>query len=911
MVVESRYRHARSAVALAGAICLSIQAAAIASSGPPSVLNPKNYASPSGRYLLFVNPSDLYGGGKADYGLTLEGREVWSAKKPYTLYDARVGDDGLVVGYAYSNGLPRRVAGGFKAGYGDFRVVIIDALGKERLDQATEREDGDIHGPPDPTGADLFVDVESDRMAVRVRDPELACAECWWVYRLSTGKALEKSRVKELVATPVRPVRFLVEVKQVKGTPLYLVHWWLPDSRREGKRGARFAILTQDGKLVWSLDLPADYESAGDRDSDERLTDSLRRSGGILGINPDGRFELRFVKNAQRVAFAVARAASGEWSVSEVGRRPFVETATSAQLPPAIPLLSVRPAGRLVLENPASAPVPEVGGLGQFDFDARGRIAFLGRTGTDPLSFVVVDQAGKILHRIPLDASREENGPGWYNFTCVGADRYFLFRSDPNHQDALQGALVDVSSGKITPIADFTKPALSKVAGFADGCVVVKDGLTVSPNGAVSCEGLRFFDSRGKLVWSVPGHGDSNNPAALFSPQGVTVTTDGMIAVVDVIRKLVQFFDRAGKHHHTVDLKKAWGREPTYPAGISADRAGGVLVQDFQGDPPIVRMNADGTVRAQVRPRLKNNAAIDVCDAHVAPDGVLWVSDRHALYRLTESGVVDSVLVETPEVQRLDQAAAVALDGKGSIYAAAERTGAVHVFRPDGRWLRVCVPEVGDVPGPLFLPDLTIAESGDVYLGLGWAGGQRYLHFAPDGRRIGLETARLDRISPRRYAQPGTDRRWVLAYHNLYLMAGDGTMVRTITRRADGFWLARPENASVAADGSIAVVSSVDTGMDGDGKHAVSLYSPRGEPIHSFELPQTVQLSFPLAAYDGKRLVVTVQKEILLFDAKGNAIGRFTPSEKVEGGQAPLLARDGRELLLFDGKKTLHRFELP
>ena len=121
-----------------------------------------------------------------------------------------------------------------------------------------------------------------------------------------------------------------------------------------------------------------------------------------------------------------------------------------------------------------------------------------------------------------------------------------------------------------------------------------------------------------------------------------------MVAVVDVIRKTVQFFDRAGKHHHTVDLKKAWGREPTYPSDISADRDGGVVVQDFQGDPPIVRMKADGTVRAQVRPRLKDGRTFQLFDAQVAPDGVLWVSDGHALYRLIESGTAHRVLGEAP-----------------------------------------------------------------------------------------------------------------------------------------------------------------------------------------------------------------------------------------------------------------------
>ena len=145
------------------------------------------------------------------------------------------------------------------------------------------------------------------------------------------------------------------------------------------------------------------------------------------------------------------------------------------------------------------------------------------------------------------------------------------------------------------------------------------------------------------------------------------------MAVVDVIRKTVQFFDPAGKHDHTVYLKKAWGREPAYPSDISANRDAGVVIQDFQGNPPIVRMRADGTVRSEVKPRLKDGGTFRLSDAEVAPDGVLWVSDGHALYGLVESGTAHRVLGEALDPRRFDEAAALTLDGKGQIYAVVSR----------------------------------------------------------------------------------------------------------------------------------------------------------------------------------------------------------------------------------------------
>ena len=247
----------------------------------------------------------------------------------------------------------------------------------------------------------------------------------------------------------------------------------------------------------------------------------------------------------------------------------------------------------------------------------------------------------------------------------------------------MEGARVDLVAGKATLVPGFAKTEISEIAGFPDGGFVVKGGVAEM----TSDDRLTAFDSQGKRLWSLPGNGDLNDPAALFSPKDVAVTTDGKVAVVDVIGKTVQLFDRAGKHGHTVDLKKAWGREPAYPSDISADRDGGVVVQDFQGNPPIVQMKADGTVRAEVKPRLKDGGTFRLSDAQVAPDGVLWVSDGHALYRLVESGTAHRVLGEPPDPRRFDEAAALTLDAKGQIYAVVARTGAVHVFRPDGRWL--------------------------------------------------------------------------------------------------------------------------------------------------------------------------------------------------------------------------------
>jgi hypothetical protein len=218
------------ALLLSGLVVCSGYGQAAASEGPPPTLNRKSYASPNSKYSLFINPSDLYGRGKASYKLTRDGREIWSAEKPYTLWEAGVCDDGLVTGYAYSHGWRGFSEAGHNAGMGEFRRVIIDLRGKERLDQVTKREESRfLHTPPDPLASGLIVDVANDRMVVRVSDADLnRQAESWWAYQLSTGKLLTTFRPKELMVDP-EPVRYVMDVKPVMGTPLFLVHWWRYD----------------------------------------------------------------------------------------------------------------------------------------------------------------------------------------------------------------------------------------------------------------------------------------------------------------------------------------------------------------------------------------------------------------------------------------------------------------------------------------------------------------------------------------------------------------------------------------------------------------------------------------------------------------------------------------------------------
>ncbi len=82
---------------------------------------------------------------------------------------------------------------------------------------------------------------------------------------------------------------------------------------------------------------------------------------------------------------------------------------------------------------------------------------------------------------------------------------------------------------------------------------------------------------------------------------------------------------------------------------------------------------------------------------------------------------------------------------------------------------------------------------------------------------------------------------------------------------------------------------------------ALVLWAILGPSVASEGAPPTLNPKF----------VITGTKVIALFDASGKLLGQFIPAQDEKAWWTPFLAPDGHVLLLFDGAKTLHRFELP
>jgi hypothetical protein len=817
------------------------------------------------------------------------------------LWEAAVADDGTVGGYAYTLGWSG-YAGSEKAGHGDFHVILIDGEGKLRLDHVTKRQPSNFaNAPPNPVSSGLFLDPAGDRVVVRVDDPDInRCSERWWIFRISTGNDLGAFRPKELMPDP-KPARYILDARPLAGTTLTLVHWWRREEAFDDRDGARFTLVDPLGNTAWSLEWPSDYHVPGDENAELRVWRELHEHGAILRSDQRGQFDLWCAGSAERVTFSITTDAAGRWFIREKGRHPYAAPAKVE--PPSTPIPEWRPRvlGRITLRLPGRLPAPMIRDVYDFVFDGRGRIALIRSERDDGATFLLVDQQGKVLQSLLLPAWNAGTGPT--HLAWVDGDRFLILRGGPRDHEKMIALGIDVATGRITAADTFSLPKPSKIASFRGGGFAA-----ISLNG----DEIAAFDARGARGWALGSKLEANDGTVPYIPTDIAITTQDKIAVVNAYAGTVQLFDRNGKHERTIKLQKAWKFTPSFPSEIIADVDGGYLVHDHGGTPPLIRMTADGSVRALVVPTYADGRRFRLAiGARVAPDGRLWTSDGYALLRLNGSGTVAQILGEPPQVDRLDGAAAVSVDSKGRIYAVAGRTGTIHVFDADGRRLRALRPDPRDVPAELHEPEITVSDSGDVFMAVNNVDNRAHLHFAPDGRRIGVEALALESSTQPWLEQPGSTRRWVVCPEAVLLVDRSGKVNRTVARRFDRNWLESITAAAVGPDGSIAIVAHAPS-LPGE-PYTVNVYTAQGDPVRTFPLPDSIAWSYARIAYNARHLVIAQDDQVVAFEPMGDIVGKLTPLPAGEhgGGWTPFLTGVDHWLWLFDGGNTLYRFAMP
>jgi len=839
--------------------------------------------------------------------------EVWSARHPFTLWEAGVTDDGTVAGYAYTRGwrgFPEKPGGEWN---GDFHVVIFDPAGGIRLNDVTKRAHSRfLHTPPSPLALGLLVHPETDRVIVRLSDPDVnACDEEWRIHRLSTGELLSASHPKRLIPDS-EPLRGSMQLRAVRGTPLTLVQWWRFDSKGEPRAlGTRFDLLNEKGAPVWTLDLPNDYTVLSDSQAGWAILEGIRDRGGFLPSDQPNQFDLHLVADGQRATFSVHPdgAAPTGWRVERTGSRPI--DAPGSAKPPAAPTpveITLKHLGDIDLGRGAEPP-PVVRNVLDFDIDDQGRIGFLRRAdGNGPAVLVLMTQTQQLLKEVEV-AGSDDDGVAQVDLAWAGGNQWAIAQQSyvraPGSDDArsvIRTTLLDVDSGAVRPVVGLDEGSIDSLKTRPGGgfCALVKQHVPYTINTRIA-----IFDGSGASLYDTTRSGYTGGSA-----DAIAVTSDGHIARLDTVSERVDIHDLKDRAVASFKLRACWGREPNYPSEVDADVDGGFIVEDFNGSPSLIRMRRDGTVAASFDPRFSDGRVITPHNGVVvAPDQSLWVSDGDAILRLGEDGVVTQALGKPPGEGTLRTIDEVCFDGAGSIYVLDKRGGRIHVFDGQGAPFRAFGPEGSDFGSGITFGNLSVAHDGTVQLAVERAiPTGDIVRFGPTGTRLSPVQLDLDPVTMTWIRKPRQPGGWVMGYHDLHLVDDNGVSQRRISRRPDGRFLERIGSGAVAPDGSIAVAVSQLARYVGA---AICLFDPTGEPRAQFE---TSGDSFHELACDGRNIYATRDERILIFGDPGSPPRSFTPPS-VNGLDAywhVAVSPDGRELLLWEhGSTRLHRYATP
>lgn len=873
-----------------------------------SIVDPQVYRSPSNAAVLTVDPSEKDGRGPATYRMVREGKELWAGKKPFTLFDAVVTDDGVTAGYAYTGGLE---------GYpeaGRIQIVILDRGGSMRMEQFVDRPFIPVDLPPNPLVLGLVLVPISDCFVIRMTHRD-TMGEVWCIYNLSTGHLVRKVLLSDL-SPGGSLLSDLRDAQSVPGTPLIITHCLLYEVSTQSS-GARFALVDPLGGVIWSIDRPHDYNVPGDGNAESRLISTVRRVGAILGTGEDGEFELRFASVSERVTHKASRHnETGRWIVEEISRLPYADEADYDAIRAMTPERPLKGIGSFSLAGKADTVNTPIRDICAFDFDDEGRIGFVRAEKDRSHSFVIADQQGRVIRTSRLE-SRSET----HEVCCAwaGDGRWVISYGSYRRDSNASTWWVDGDSGMATATGDLDCPPVEALAGDGHGGFVAivtreeRGGIDVSTfDDEILC-----IDKDARRRWTLSARSSQHWPdgrsgpfpeSALLSPEDLTVTAKQEIAVLDVIMHKIQFYGSDGRHVRTIDLESAWGREPNYPADISADPDGGVTVHDFHGPKPLVRMRVDGGVRSEIQPSYGSGRPTALTAGFdISPDDRIWVSDGRSIMRLSDEGVVDKILGEPPAAGRLGSIEQVVADRYGRLYALDGKTGVIHVFDSSGLPLRTCEPAAADLPGRLSWASLAASDEGHVYLNPGDDSRDRYMHFDSDGKRRDDWRFQGDESRRELIGSLGNDRLLMLAYDKIYIVDGSGKAIRTIAKQPDGRWLGHLQSASVAPDGSFAVFVHHGGSFDAD-SCAVNIYTAAGEPIRTINIDRAFAYSFPV--FSGNLALVANNGDLWFLDSTGRPLQWFATGSGTE--RRVSVFHRGRELVVVrHDSGEVQRFALP
>ncbi|MGB7325448.1 MAG: hypothetical protein WBD31_11310 [Rubripirellula sp.] len=545
--------------------------------------------------------------------------------------------------------------------------------------------------------------------------------------------------------------------------------------------------------------------------------------------------------------------------------------------------------------KPVASPIHNVY---QFTVDDQRRIAFV-RTEADEDRtdmFVAIDRHGKSVFETPLPIV---SGAHDTSCTWITGDRFLVTRSRVGIQTKSKAWWVNVAAKTITAIDGFDCAPVTRICRFSDGGFVA---LATERFEYTMSESLIGFDQSGKRIWA-RGNEMSRDQSVLFSPDDIAVTGNDQVAVIDNIRKSIQWFDRHGTYLRSVDLETAWGREPNYPTDLMSLDVGsqikGLLVHDFNGIKPYVAVDQTGKIQFEFVPHFDNGRRLDETSRCVAPDGSIWLSDREAIYRLDQDGKVAETLGSNATAHQLTRIAAVAIGRDGRVCVVDGRTATAHVFDSSGQFMHQSVLGPDQFRGEMYSPAPSISDQGTVSISVsGPQDTARVFRFDADGKPIRQLSFDVD--SDEVLAQPGTDRFVALTYEEVHLFDRQGKLIRKIDHRPDGQWMVYPQILTFANDGSFAVVSD----------RMVCIFSNDATPIIQFDLPSPVT-RYAAIAINKDRVVAVSDRDLTIQDRNGKLI-QYSRLDVDRKDSHPCFTADESELMLVPREASqVNRYAVP
>lgn len=888
-------------VPLAPLLTLAL-ASTSSSEGPPPILQPRTYTSPDGHFTVAVDPSRRDGGGSGTYTVKKDGAQVWTAAKPWTLWEGIVTDAGFVAGFAYTEGYRDHQA------KGEFHAVILSPKGDVLTDVKTKRTSSRMmHSAPDPIGQCVLHVPGADRVFVGVHvagDGDMPPLE-FWCFQLPDGKELFRKRPKDALEADEH-TGMLHVARVVSGTPLILTQWSrLEFGSGKSRYGARYALFDADLAKQWELVRPNDCNSEDDDEQDRFWNFSWK---GLLlpEVSEPKRFAIWSPADGERSNFQVspepvarqgAPNAKSTWTVTELAPEQYAEPESPA--PPNVPSIQLEQRAVVDLESAASggdSPLGEIVGFAPESPEMQ-RVVRKGAKAGE-FALLHVDLSGKVVseHAIVLDRVDAELNPQWYPIT----DHSWIATQSPYGEGAKAVAWsVDDRTGAAKRLDAFDCPSVDDVAGFGDGRFVV---LATERAKYTSHEMVIAFDAEGARLWTLEQDYNTKSDSALFSPEAVAITSAGHVWVLDNIKKSLQVFDGGGQFKQLIDLEKAFGQEPNYPSGLEWDTDGGVLLDDFGGKPRLWRLDAGGVVKKKIAPRFADGREIEELprNARIAPDGRVWSTDSGRLFRLDEKGVVDLEIGAKVSADVLGVPSATAIDVFGRVLIQDEKTGAVHVFDENGKRLFVCKPETGDIGNTSSIASLAALRDGGVIVECDKGG---YLTFDARGKR----TALLKGLPGDIVVSPASGIAAGTRYGGQLVLMDDALkQTKIVERKSNGHWLGNPVGPAMGPTGSIAVV-------DGGDPAVIALFKKNGEPDRVVALPRTAR-GYNLALGRDWAALSSYGADCFLVKLADGEVKRFgLPGAEGEKVSARFgFSADGTELRVLEEKaRKLHRFALP